>query len=80
LNAAYLPTGWRFQLVHTDWTANEAWHIMTRGTTAEAEAKAALRRGGADDLNIYIANIGGGLLGWATFPWDYESDPLMDTR
>jgi hypothetical protein len=78
LNAAYAPTGWSFNLVATDRTTNATWYTMTPGSTAERQAKAALRKGTTDDLNIYTANIGGGLLGWATFPSDYSRHPSDD--
>jgi Pregnancy-associated plasma protein-A len=78
LNAAYAGTGWSFNHVSTDVSANDAWYAMSPGSTAESQAKNALRIGTADDLNIYIAGIGGGLLGWATFPSSYASNPKMD--
>ncbi|MBX7218682.1 MAG: zinc metalloprotease [Blastocatellia bacterium] len=78
LNSAYAGTGWSFNLVSTDRTTNATWYTVGYGTTAESQMKNALRKGTADDLNIYTANIGGGLLGWATFPWDYASKPKMD--
>jgi hypothetical protein len=78
LNAAYASTGWQFALVATDRTANNTWYTMTPGSSAETQAKTALRQGSADDLNIYLANIGGGLLGWATFPSSYASKPNDD--
>jgi len=78
LNAAFAGSGWSFNLVSVDRTANDAWYTMGYGSTAEAAAKNALRKGSADDLNLYTANLGGGLLGWATFPWDYAAKPKMD--
>jgi hypothetical protein len=78
LNAAYASTGWQFNLVSTDRTTNATWYTMSPGTAAERDAKAALRKGGADTLNIYFANLGGGLLGWATFPSSYQSNPSDD--
>jgi len=78
LNDAYAPTGWSFSLVSTDHTNNDSWYTMTPGSTAETQAKTALRQGTADDLNLYTANIGGGLLGWATFPSSYASKPKDD--
>lgn len=78
LNGAFAPWGWSFRLVATDRTTNASWYTMTPGSTAERQAKTALRRGSADDLNIYSANIGQGLLGWATFPSDYASRPTDD--
>jgi hypothetical protein len=78
LNSAYGPTGWSFRLVSVDRTTNATWYTMEPGTVAEAQAKAALRRGTADDLNLYTASPGGGLLGWATFPWSYSNQPTRD--
>jgi len=78
LNAAYASGGWSFVQKGKDVTANDEWFVMEPGTAAEREAKTTLRQGSADDLNLYTANIGGGLLGWATFPKDYSKSPSMD--
>ncbi|MFZ5439285.1 MAG: pre-peptidase C-terminal domain-containing protein, partial [Myxococcota bacterium] len=78
LNQSYASSGWSFVLAGVDRTTNSTWYTVQPDTTAERNMKTALRKGGPDTLNIYLANIGGGLLGWATFPSDYAADPLMD--
>lgn len=78
LNAAYASTGWSFTLAGVDYTTNASWFTMGPGTSAESQAKNALRQGTGDDLNIYTASPGGGLLGWATFPSDYNQNPKND--
>ena len=77
LNAAFAPAGFSFSLVDTDTTVNDTWYTATGGS-AESQMKNALRKGSADDLNVYINNMGGGLLGWATFPSSYSTAPTMD--
>lgn len=78
LNEAYANTPFTFTLVATTRTTNATWYTATPGTSAESQMKSTLRQGGADTLNIYSNNMGGGLLGWATFPSDYSSSPSMD--
>jgi Pregnancy-associated plasma protein-A len=86
LNIAYAGQGpdgtgantpFRFQLVSLDYTVNSSWYNAAPGTTAEAQMKGSLREGTADTLNIYT-NQAGGNLGYATFPWDYQFDPISD--
>lgn len=78
LNSAYANTPFRFSLVATDRTNNSTWYTAGPGTTAEKQMKAALRKGTADDLNMYFTSPGGGYLGWATFPSSYASNPSSD--
>jgi hypothetical protein len=78
LNAAFEGTGWSFALASIGRTTNAAWYDMTPGSVAEREAKSALRVGDANDLNIWVGNVGGGILGWATFPSWYLVNPSAD--
>lgn len=77
LNSAFASTGWSFRHVSTDRTNNSSWYTCSGGT-CETQMKNALRIGTADELNIYLNNMGGGLLGWATFPSSYSSQPKLD--
>lgn len=66
-------TPFRFELASSEETANDrwySWHLTRAGreTAAARAAKAALHQGGWGDLNIYVAALGDGLLGYANFP------------
>jgi hypothetical protein len=78
LRNAFSGTPFAFQLMGITRTTNATWYTMTPGSSAERTAKAALRRGGKESLNLYLASPGQGLLGWATFPWTYASSPVND--
>jgi hypothetical protein len=71
----------RFVKVETTRTTQEAWFHAGRQNTAmvgvERSMKSNLRRGGPYSLNFYTSSAGG-KLGFATFPWDYAGDPVMD--
>jgi hypothetical protein len=51
---------------------------MTRGSVAELEAKTALGRDPRFYLNLYTAEPGEGVPGWASFPWDLLARPTLD--
>jgi len=77
LNAAYAGSSFSFQHVSTDTTNNGTWYTCSGGS-CETQMKTALRQGGSNALNVYSNNMGGGLLGWATFPSSYASNPKND--
>ena len=60
-------TPFTFDLVDVDFSYNDAWYGVVPGPV-ESEMKAATRVGGKNTLNIWTADIGDDLLGWATFP------------
>ncbi|WP_241759387.1 zinc metalloprotease [Pyxidicoccus parkwayensis] len=77
LNQAYASAGVSFTLAAVDYTNNAQYYTCTGGG-CETKMKKALRKGSADDLNLYTNNMGQGLLGWATFPWSYASASASD--
>ncbi len=77
LNDAYASWGWTFNLVSVSRTTNATWYNGCYGSS-ESAMKNALRQGSADDLNFYSCNPGGGILGYATFPSSYASQPKLD--
>lgn len=68
LNSAYAGSGFHFRPAGTDVTNNASWYGVSEGSRTERAMKNALRKGGKAALNLYAANIGDDLLGWATFP------------
>jgi hypothetical protein len=77
LNNAYASSGFSFVLTAVTDTNNSTYYTATGGT-AERNMKNALRQGGSNALNFYTNNMGQGLLGWATFPSSYNSNPKLD--
>lgn len=76
LNSAYSGTGFSFRLASTTTTNNASWYNgLDHGTSAERSMKTSLHVGGKADLNVYTADLAGGLLGWATFPKS-KVDPM----
>jgi hypothetical protein len=79
LSNAYAAYRFTFNLVSTDRTTNSSWYNGCYGSgSIETAFKTALRRGGASDLNIYSCNPSNDILGYATFPSDYDSAPALD--
>ncbi|MDX6743702.1 zinc metalloprotease [Actinocorallia sp. A-T 12471] len=82
LNDAYggtrggVDTGFRFRLASTDTTVNAAWFRDPIGH--ENAYKPQLRKGGAGTLNLYSADVGQAVLGYATFPQTAKDKPTLD--
>ena len=64
---AAAPTPFRFRLASVDRTNNSDWYSWSHADDDDP-AKQALYRGNTKTLNIYTANLEGGLLGYAYFP------------
>jgi hypothetical protein len=72
-------TTFTFYRAGADTTKNADWfNNASPGSSQETAMKTKLHKGGSNALNFYTANLAGGILGWATFPWNYKNAPLMD--
>ncbi|KAJ3413999.1 hypothetical protein HDV05_007206 [Chytridiales sp. JEL 0842] len=74
---------YNFVLVNTTRTVNSDWFNNVGPSSSQQNAmKRSLRRGNAKDLNLYSVGFtsgsGQGLLGYATFPSSYSSNPRDD--
>jgi hypothetical protein len=81
LNNAYAPTGVSFSYREDETTEvrNDEFFTMGHASRAERQCKSQHQAITPEKgLNFYTANPGGGLLGWATFPYEMEGDPAMD--
>ena len=67
-----------FSLIEVTRTVDPELAVLELGSAAERRAKSLLRQGGAETLNIYVAGSSSGTLGYASFPWDYPTDPVGD--
>jgi Pregnancy-associated plasma protein-A len=77
MNDSYRPYGFSFTLKGTTRTDNSDWYSSAAFSTEDETMKTALRVGGASTLNVYFRNTGR-ILGYATFPEEYTSDPKLD--
>ncbi len=77
LNQAYQGTGFSFTLASVDRTYNRKWSTHRYGSRDEQRMKQTLAIDPASTLNFYLCDIGGGLLGYATFPDMYAEDSYM---
>ncbi|WP_307845240.1 zinc metalloprotease [Planomonospora sp. ID67723] len=81
LNQAYggrlggVDTGIRFRLAGLTRTENPRW--FHDPLSHEREMKQ-MRRGGAETLNLYIAQLGRLVLGYSTYPHWYDDEPRLD--
>jgi len=82
-NAHFAGLGLKLNLTSVDRTTNETWFkFVAPGLPTNTAMKKQLRKGGAADVNIYSVGFQGGpgkgLLGYATLPFGYESNPTND--
>ena len=84
INTAYKPTGFQFNLVEVDRSTNPQWFSQAGPSSPEIQSsmKTSNRKGGPGDLNVWTVGFengpDSGLLGYATFPHEYQEGPQND--
>ncbi|CAA7262769.1 unnamed protein product [Cyclocybe aegerita] len=83
LNDDYNSTGISWRLANITRIKSEDWFLrVAPESTEEKGLKKSFRQGDAGTLNVYTVGLaegdGQGLLGYATFPMDFESEPTSD--
>jgi hypothetical protein len=78
LNTVYTPTGLEFKTIDVDYIQNSVWFRHEYGAPSEVRMKTALGKDTERCLNIYTCEPGGGLLGYATFPWQLKDAAQLD--
>ncbi|MEV0199040.1 zinc metalloprotease [Nonomuraea sp. NPDC050691] len=71
-----VDTGVTFRLAGARLVRNAEW--FADPTTNETAMKQALRKGGPETLNLYIAQLDRQVLGFSTYPYWYKENPQID--
>jgi len=83
LNEDYNITGISWNLINISRTQSEDWFLrVAADAPQELGMKTVLRQGNSSTLNVYTVGFvegdGKGLLGYSTFPMDFNAQPLND--
>ncbi|KAL9934702.1 hypothetical protein V8E36_006477 [Tilletia maclaganii] len=80
LNKDYQAANYQFKLINTTYTNNNAWFTTIEDDDSPNSPimKKKLRKGGKADLNLYTVSLVNDVLGFATFPWDFEAAKPLD--
>ena len=79
LNQDYSNTGLSFVLANINRITSSSWfNIVGPDDDLQIDMKSQLRQGGAADLNLYSVGFKSGLLGYSTYPFNYESNSVND--
>ncbi len=78
LNSAYARSNISFYVASIQEVVNDSWATINDDSQDADDMVSSLRQGDSQTLNIYLTELGDDLLGFATFPWDYEEHPELD--